>query len=181
MSIIPTLSSTRLTLRPFTMNDAPDAQRLAGDREIADTTINIPHPYPDGAAEKWISTHQEAFDKTGSATWAVTLKESGQLIGAISLTVDNNFDRAEIGYWIAKTFWGQGYCTEAARAVLDYGFMQAGLNRIFAWYLTRNPASGKVMQKIGMKPEGCLRQHIKKWDKYEDLQHYGILKSEYHN
>jgi RimJ/RimL family protein N-acetyltransferase len=161
------------------MGDAPEVQRLAGDQEIADTTINIPHAYPDGAAEKWISTHQETFDQTGSATWAITLKDSGRLIGAVSLIVDKDFDRAVIGYWIAKDFWGRGYCTEAARAVLDYGFNQTGLNRIFAWYLTRNPASGKVMQKLGMKPEGCLRQHIKKWGRYEDLQHYGILKNEY--
>lgn len=179
MNMIPTLTTERLVLRPFTLEDAPIVHKLAGAREIADTTLNIPHPYPDGAAEKWISTHQEEYEKNASAVWAVTLKDSGQLIGCISLIADRKFDRAELGYWISQPFWSQGYCTEAAKAVLDYGFNQAKLNRVFAFYLSRNPASGKVMQKIGMKPEGCLRQHIKKWDCYEDLQYYGILKSAY--
>ena len=84
--------------------------------------------------------------------------------------------RAELGYWIGKPYWGQGYCTEAARATLDFGFEQLGLNRIFAHHFARNPASGRVMQKIGMTREGRLRQHVKKWDAFEDLELYGILK-----
>lgn len=162
MNMIPTITTERLILRPFTLDDAPEVQKLAGAREIADTTLNIPHPYPDGAAEKWISTHQENYEKTGSVAWAVTLKDLGQLVGAIGLTTNREFDRAELGYWISRSFWGRGYCTEAAKTVLGYGFKQAKLNRIFAFYLSRNPASGKVMQKIGMKKEGEMRQHIKK-------------------
>ena len=179
MNMIPTLTTERLVLRPFTLEDAPIVQKLAGAREIADTTLNIPHPYPDGAAKKWISTHQKEYEKNASAVWAVTLKDSGQLIGCISLTADSKKERAELGYWIAREYWGQGYCTEAAKKVLTYGFRQAKLNRIFAFYLSRNPASGKVMQKIGMKKEGQMRQHIKKWDKFEDIIYYGILAAEY--
>ena len=76
-------------------------------------------------------------------------------------------------------YWKQGYCTEAARAVLRYGFETRGLNRIGARHLARNPASGRVMQKLGMHYEGTRRQHVLKWGVFEDIVLYAILKSEY--
>ena len=89
--------------------------------------------------------------------------------------------RLELGYWIGYPYWNQGYCTEAAQVVLVYGFSILGLNRIHGRCLKRNPASGRVMEKIGMVQEGCLRAHDKKWEQFEDLVLYGILKSEWHN
>ena len=97
----------------------------------------------------------------------------------MGLQINQQYASAELGYWIGQSFWRQGYCTEAARAVLGYGFELLELNRVYASYLTRNPASGRVMQKIGMAYEGCLRQHIKKWDVFEDLALYGILRSDW--
>ncbi|MBI4727675.1 GNAT family N-acetyltransferase [candidate division TA06 bacterium] len=179
MSQIPEITTSRLILRPFTLSDAPEVQKLAGRLEIADTTMNLPHPYPDGAAESWIGTHQKTWELGSGLTLAITLKDSGQVIGAIGLTINKDHNRAEMGYWVAVPHWGKGYCTEAARALLDYGFSGLKLNKIYATHLVRNPASGKVMQNIGMKYEGCLRQHVKKWDKFEDLAYYGVLKSEY--
>ena len=179
MSQIPKLTTPRLVLRPFTLTDAPEVQKLAGRFEIADTTMNMPHPYPDGAAESWIGTHQKTWELGSGLTLAITLKDSGQLAGAIGLTVFKDHSRAEMGYWVAVPHWKKGYCTEAARALLDYGFAELKLNKIYAFYLVRNPASGKVMQKIGMKYEGCQRQQIKKWDKFEDIAIYGILSGEY--
>ena len=70
-------------------------------------------------------------------------------------------------------------CSYTAHAVLKYGFEVLNLNKIHAHHFKRNPASGKIMQKIGMKHEGCLRQHIKKWGKFEDLEVYGILREEF--
>ncbi len=175
----PTIQTERLTLRPFTNDDAPETQRLAGDRDIASTTMLIPHPYPDGAAEEWLSTHQESFDNGTGVTFAITSNDGGSLIGAIGLGINSEHKHAEIGYWIGKPFWGNGYATEAAAAVLDYAFNTLDLNRIFAHHFARNPASGKVMQKIGMKREGFFPQHVRKWDAYEDIQHYGILRTDY--
>jgi [ribosomal protein S5]-alanine N-acetyltransferase len=86
-----------------------------------------------------------------------------------------------MGYWIGKQYWGHGYCTEAAGAVVKYGFDVLRLNRLYAIHFTRNPASGRVMQKISMKHEGHLRQDQKRWGKFEDLEIYGILKSEFKN
>ena len=93
--------------------------------------------------------------------------------------IDKQNNSAELGYWIGKPYWNSGYATEASRAVLKYGFEVLGLNRIHASHFRRNPASGRIMEKIGMKYEGCLRQHFKKWGKFEDLETYGILRSEY--
>ncbi len=177
--MIPTLETERLILRPFDPRDATEVQRLAGDRRIADTTLNIPHPYEDGMAEKWISTHEGAFEKGERLTLAITRKANGHLIGAISLMRIFKDHQAELGYWIGKPYWKQGFCTEAAKAVLRHAFTQLDLIRIHASYITRNPASGRVMQKLNMKHEGTLRQHAAKWGKCEDLAVYGILKEEW--
>ena len=122
---------------------------------------------------------RQGFDENTSHTFAITYRKDGKLLGAVDLTVRRSHSRAELGYWIGKPYWGNGYCTEAARAVIEYGFTVLGFNRIFALYMTRNPSSGRVMEKLGMKFEGIMRQHCKKWDIYEDFAIYGILKSEW--
>ena len=175
----PVLETERLILRPFDVADAGDVQRLAGEWEIADTTLNIPHPYEDGMAEEWIATHKPRFEEGKLCNFAVTLRDSGNLIGAIGLVITRRFDHAELGYWIGKPYWSKGFCTEAGRAVIAYGFTHLGLHRIHASYLARNPASGRVMRNLGMSREGVLPGHVKRWDKYEDLVLFGILKSDW--
>ena len=175
----PTLYTERLILRPFTLADADDVQRLAGDAAVASTTLNIPHPYEDGLAEQWISTHQEKFDLGIGVTFAVTLRDGDALIGCIGLIMNQRHSRGTLGYWVGKPWWNSGYCTEAALAVLQYGLEELGLHRIVATHFARNPASGRVMQKIGMTHEGCLRQHVKKGEGFEDLEYYAVLRSEY--
>jgi ribosomal-protein-alanine N-acetyltransferase len=179
MDEMPTITTERLVLRPYRLSDAPDIQRLAGAHEVASTTLNIPHPYPDGAAEAWIGTHGERYEAGESLQLAVTSREDGRFLGGIGLAFSPRHERAEMGYWIAVPYWRQGYCTEAARGLLEYGFDVLGLNRIEATHLKRNPASGRVMQKIGMTCEGCRRQAVKKWDQFEDLVLYAILREEY--
>jgi ribosomal-protein-alanine N-acetyltransferase len=175
----PSLQTERLVLRPFQLADAADVQRLAGNRAIADTTLNIPHPYEDGLAEAWISTHLPRFEAGELVSFAIASRETGELIGAIGLVIHQRFQRAELGYWVGMPYWNQGYCTEAGRAVVDYAFATLHLNRVHACHLARNPASGRVMQKLGMTHEGLARQHVKRWETYEDLELYGILKSEW--
>ena len=175
----PSLETERLVLRPFELGDAPRVKHLAGDYDIAATTLNVPHPYKDGMAEKWIGSHQERFEKGEETVFAITRKGSGELIGAMGLLLKREHEKAELGYWIGKPYWGQGYCTEAARAVLRYAFTDGGLNRVHAYHFHHNPASGRVMQKLGMKHEGRLRQHVKRWGKFVDNELYSILRSEF--
>jgi [ribosomal protein S5]-alanine N-acetyltransferase len=115
------------------------------------------------------------------ATFGVVLAETGELVGAVGIRFTPANNRAELGYWIGKPYWGRGYCSEAARAVLAYGFDERGLNRIYAHHMTRNPASGRVMQKAGMQREGILRRHFLKWGVFEDVEIYGILREEWEN
>jgi RimJ/RimL family protein N-acetyltransferase/predicted N-acetyltransferase YhbS len=177
----PNLLSQRLFLRPFELSDGDDLRRLAGDRAIADTTLQIPHPYRVGMAEEWIMTQRPRFESGEQVVFAVVLRESGQLIGAMGLVIESKFRRAELGYWIGRPYWGNGYCTEAGLAILEYGFESLNLNRIHAYHFKRNPASGRVMQKLGMKHEGSSPQHIMKWGVFEDVELYGIIRSEWMN
>lgn len=176
----PLLHTVRLTLRPFTLGDAADVQRLAGAREIADTTLNVPHPYADGMAERWIESHAPAFQAGRLAAYAITLRDSTPLIGSVSLGIEPTHSWAELGYWIGQPFWGRGYATEAAGAIVQLGFSTLQLNRVQSRHYARNPASGRVMQKIGMQQEGVLRQAIRKWGQFEDLVLYAVLAEAWH-
>ncbi len=176
---LPILETPRLLLRPFTLSDAPAVQRLAGDAAVADTTLNLPHPYPDGAAEAWIATHGPQHEAGEADTFAIVRRDDGALLGAISLLHTRRFNRAELGYWVGRPYWGQGICTAAGQAVLRYAFRDLGLRRVHAIHLARNPASGRVMQKLGMTREGLLRQHARKGEQYEDLVVYGLLREEW--
>ncbi len=171
----PSIETARLILRPFQLSDAAAVQELAGERDIADTTMNIPHPYEDGMAEEWIAGHEPGYSEGEGATFAITLRVDTALIGAIGLRVDRSLNKAELGYWVGKPFWNHGYATEAAAAVLAFGFDELGLNRIQARHLARNPSSGRVMEKAGMLREGIARQDAIKWEQYEDLVSYALL------
>jgi len=175
----PTLTTERLILRPPRAEDAADVQRLAGAEEVALNTLMIPHPYPDGVAEEWIASHEERFAKGEDLALAITLRETGELAGVIGLRFRPKHDGAEIGYWVGVPYWGRGYTTEAAQAMLRYGFEERGLKKIFGCHFARNPASGRVLQKIGMQYEGTLRAHTKKWGEYQDVVMYGMLREEW--
>jgi RimJ/RimL family protein N-acetyltransferase len=179
MPSIPTLTTPHLVLRPFNLDDAPAVTELAGDYAIADTTLAIPHPYEEWMAVEWISKHQPTFESGEGITLAITRRPELILVGAISLFhIVPEYRLAEMGYWVGKPYWNLGYCTEAAREIIRYGFEELNLNRIQAQHLTRNPASGRVMQKAGMKFEGVLRQCVCRRGVFEDLAMYSILRQE---
>src|SRR3982750_3610086 len=98
--------------------------------------------------------HQPAWRNGTSATFAIVERESAKLVGAISLMIKREHRRAELGYWIALDCWNLGYATEASARIIDFGFEELGLHRIEARHFIRNPASGRVMQKLGMQQEG---------------------------
>jgi [ribosomal protein S5]-alanine N-acetyltransferase len=179
LTTLPTIETARLRLRPFRTRDAPAVERLAGEHAVADTTLNIPHPYRPGMAVAWIETHGPAFERRELATFAIDRRDDGDLVGAISLRIRQAMGRAELGYWVGRPYWNRGYGTEGARAALDFAFGALGLHRVHAMHMTRNPASGRVMQKIGMRLEGVLRNHVRKWDVFEDVAIYGILEDEH--
>jgi [ribosomal protein S5]-alanine N-acetyltransferase len=102
------------------------------------------------------------------------------LVGSLGLRdIDLEHAQAEMGFWVTVECWGHGYATEAARAVLAHGFGKLNLNRIYAHHMVRNPASGRVLAKIGMIREGVLRQRIRKWGRFEDVVAMSVLRSEW--
>ncbi|HEY2375574.1 MAG TPA: GNAT family protein [Gemmatimonadaceae bacterium] len=180
MPEIPRLTSERLVLRAFTLDDGPVVEQLAGVREVADTTLSIPHPYPAGGGASWIGTHADAWNQAGQLALAICQRTgSRNLVGAISVHVEEHYRHGEIGYWIGKEQWGKGYATEAARALVAYAFTELGLHRLQARHFLRNPASGRVLQKVGMKLEGVHRDAYIRWGQFESVALYAILEPEW--
>ncbi|MCP5158702.1 MAG: GNAT family N-acetyltransferase [Gammaproteobacteria bacterium] len=146
----PTLETQRLILRPFELSDASRLKLLAGDKRIADVTANIPYPYPEGLAETWISSHAEKWSKYEMASFAIIEKKSMILIGCISI-MNIKSSEGELGYWIGVESWNHGYGTEACKKIIEFCFNELNLKRVHAHHLSRNPASGKVLAKCGLK------------------------------
>ncbi len=176
---IPEVCSERLSLRAFTASDAPMLETLINDAEIAAGTLTIPHPYPAGAAAPWIEGHAAAWQEGQRITWAITRRDDGSLVGvllgAMSLRLTPAHRRGELGYWIARAEWGNGYATEAVRAVIAFAFDEIGLHRVDALRFVENPASGEVMRKAGMRSEGRRRGAVIRDGVPRDLEEYAIL------
>lgn len=174
----PTLTSQRLVLRPFANSDAEVVEDLLNDKEIASNTWSLEYPYPTGSALKWIERHRELRENGDAYNFAIRLLESDQLVGAIGLESNKLDHNAELGYWLGREFWNRGLVTEAARLVIEFGFETIGFYRITSQHLLRNPASGRVLEKIGMTKEGLRRGHTRKWGVFEDVILYGMLASD---
>jgi ribosomal-protein-alanine N-acetyltransferase len=131
-------------------------------------------------AQEWIATHGAPQNPTPQVDFGITTRADGQLIGAVGLReIDTQHSRAEMGFWIGVEQWGNGYATEAAKGVVCYGFQELKLNRIHAHHMVRNAASGRVLEKIGMKQEGLLRQAVRKWGVFEDVVLMAILRDDW--
>jgi [ribosomal protein S5]-alanine N-acetyltransferase len=175
MSTQPTLETPRLKLRPYTEADIPELLPLIGTREVAATTLRIAHPYTEQDAKAFLE-----LAKDPDKLWlAITLRSNGRQIGGIGLRVEKQHQHAELGYWLGVPFWGHGYATEATADILRYGFETLALHRIFASHFKHNPASGRILKKVGMKYEGCQREHLLKWDRFVDSELYGLLRREW--
>jgi RimJ/RimL family protein N-acetyltransferase len=172
------MRTRRLILDAPVAEDAPELQRLAGAREIADTTLAIPHPYELDHAVAWIEQQRKEVERGRAISFAVRLPDR-TLIGSVGLRdIDPEHLQAELGFWIGREWWGRGYAREAATAVIRYGFERLALNRIYAHHMTRNPAAGRVLQASGMHREGLLRQRVRKWGVFEDVVVYAVLRDE---
>ena len=169
----------RLLLRQFEYPDAGTVQNLAGHIEVARSTLYVPHPYEDGMAESWIGYLIKARVARTEFTYAVILKESGQLVGASSIIYTEKHNRAELAYWVGVPYWKCGIGTEAAAVLLTGCFESLPVVKVFAAHFLENTASGRIMEKLGMKREGILRSHFSRWNRQVDSVYYGILRNEW--
>lgn len=172
-----TITTNRLVLRLFQKSDAEDVTKLCNNYNIYKNTLYLPYPYSIEDAISWIEHHLDNFNANKSFEFAITDKSTGELFGAIALSNNQQFNHGEIAYWIGEEFWGKGYATEAAQAILQFAFDEKQYHKVFARYFNSNPASGRVIQKLGMKQEGILIDHVRKENRYEDLVYYGIFNS----
>jgi len=166
------ICTKRLSLRRIQLSDAEIITELANDPGVTSTTMRMPYPCHIEYIENWIKKDMHAGGED-SGFFVISLKETNDIMGVIGLEVDRENERAELGYWLGLDYWGKGYCTEAAEAMLEYGFNILKLNRIWTFYMEGNNASGKVLEKIGMQHEGTLKKHIKKNGVFKDLEYYG--------
>ena len=173
------LQSQRLTLSIPTTADIPNIVQYAGHEKVAATTQNMPHPYQEKDALFWINMAKEGLQTQTHYIFGIRLNSTGALIGGIGIAVNQAFDRGEMGYWIGVSHWNKGYATEATGLVLQFGFEQLKLNKIFAVHLIGNDSSGKVMIKNGMIKEGELMEHYKKGAEYRSVFQYRLTKKEY--
>lgn len=138
-----------VALRRFTLADAPHVQAMVGDWEVARNLVDlVPHPYPEGAAEAWISSHAAARASGGEHTYAITRAADGELVGALGMRPNGVHEH--FGYWVGKPHWGHGYATAAAGAAIALLFECTGLDAIWSTYLADNHGSGRVMEKNRM-------------------------------
>jgi RimJ/RimL family protein N-acetyltransferase len=177
---VPLLTTEHLLLRELRPDDARAVAIRAGDRRVAKYLIAVPTPYPASLALRWIAGRVAWWPQGRGLTLAITRRsEPDELLGSVSLRRFSRDRRAELGYWLGADAWGNGYATEAATALVDFGFREMGLLRIYAQVLAGNVASCRVLEKLGMVSEGIRRQHIRKGKTLHDVMLYGMLRDEW--
>eukprot|EP00961_Rhodomonas_salina_P294064 3934247-Rhodomonas_salina.2 len=174
------METERLLLRELRESDAPSIQRAASQREIADTMISIPHPYPEGEAERFIEREKAAKDAGHSVTFVIENKTDQSFCGLVSVReIDKEHSLAELSFWVEKGQWGNGFMTEAVQKVVAFVFDERGLNRLYAYHMLRNPSCGRLLQKCGFAQEGLLRQRVFKWGVPEDVCLCALLRQDW--
>ncbi len=179
----PCLETARLSLRPARAADAEALFAYAADPQVSRfTTWDAYSSLAD--AHRFLATVLDQYHNGKIGLWAIEHRATQRFIGTIGLSGEGApghfaHGRAELSYALAREFWNQGLISEAARAIRDFGFTHWNLNRIEAHCLVPNGASARVMEKIGMKYEGVLRQYIHVKGEFHDLKMYAILKSDW--
>ncbi|RLT27960.1 MAG: N-acetyltransferase [Chloroflexi bacterium] len=175
MTDLISIETSRLLLRPYAKDDVDDVLAYCADEAFSQYLPAVPFPYSRENAVTFLAS-TALLDPRVHASWAIEFE--GHAIGGISLRIEPDMQRASLGYGIGQHWWGRGITTEAAQAVVAYGFDTLDLERIFATADARNIGSQRVMQHLGMKHEGTLRSHrIARGERVDEVW-YGLLRSE---
>lgn len=175
---LPTVDTPRLVLRKMTMLDAQDMFEYSRDPEVSRHVLWDAHRSVQDA-RAYLRFILRQYRNNDPSSWGIELRETGQLIGTIGyMWWNREYRSAEVGYSLARAQWNKGLMTEALRAAIDFGFEEMQLNRIEAQHETTNPASGRVMEKVGMQREGVLRQRLYNKGKFVDVALYAILRGD---
>ena len=176
---LPVLETADLILRKPAGKDAKDIFSYASDPEVARYVLWDPHRSV-SETRAFVRFLRNRIRAGFPSSWVVVLKETGTVIGTIGFIWYSDENRsAEIGYSFSRKYWNRGYATQALKAVVDAVFTSLPLNRLEAQHDLRNPASGRVMEKCGLRQEGVLRSRIVNKGEYVDVALYAILRSDW--
>lgn len=178
-SQLPTLQTPRLLLRPVRMSDAQDLFEYSKDPEVARHVLWDAHQSIH-QTRAYIRFLTRQYRSGAPSSFVIVLRTNNKVIGTIGFMWAQPENRsAEVGYSLSRAYWNQGFMTEALQEILSFGFGTLGLNRIEAQHECDNPASGKVMLKVGMTREGTLRQRLYNKGRFSDIDLYAILRQEF--
>ncbi|OXS20483.1 GNAT family N-acetyltransferase [Pseudomonas fluorescens] len=176
---LPYLSTPRLLLHALEPHQTERLCALANGPKIADNTASIPSPYTLQTAQDFIEGMQEKFRATGLLSLGMHRRDDDELIGVVSLRINAAHGYGHLGGWVAASERNQGFAAEAATALMAYGFEALGLHRVGSQCFSRNKESARVMEKIGLHYEGCLRGAFLKNGVHEDMLVFAALRSEW--
>lgn len=149
----------------------------AGTPEVSDTMITVPYPMSMERAQQWIARERFALLAGTAVTLAVRQKGHPALLGMVTVrNIDRVHSQGELAFWLDAQGRGKGYATEAAAALLHHAHVDIGLNRVEAYHMVRNPASGRVLARLGFQREGTLRARVQKNGVYEDVHLWARLR-----
>jgi len=146
------IETERLLLDRFRLSDAAMISRLAGDPDVARYAARIPCPYPEDVASRWIAGTLNGFTSGESFVFALRRRDDGALVGAAGLQPENG--AAEVGYWLGRRYWRQGYATEAVRRLVAFAFDTLGVSRVVAKVHVDNHRSVRVLERAGLRLDG---------------------------
>lgn len=155
--------SERLVLRPPAAGDAAMITQLMQDRDLPWNLGRAPWPYTRKDAEEWLALSATQWAAGTEFPFIIRLRADDEIIGSCGITHVTQ-DVWEMGYWLGKAFWGKGYVTEAARSVLDWARREKGCSRFISGHIEDNPASGRVLQKLGFEPVGKATHYVRARD-----------------
>lgn len=171
------LVTPRLILRPIEEKDAQELYNILSDEETT-RFLTLPIYESIENANAWIAKCVETEGEGTHFYRAIELKETGALIGGIGVELDADNNSGELGFYLNRDFWRQGFMSEAVEEMIRFLLLEEGINRISACHSVRNPASGGVMRKAGMSYEGMARELRRNRLGYQDCHRYAILKSD---
>ena len=165
-------------LSEFRPSDKPALVQHLNDRDIYDRTLRIPFPYTDATADEWLALVAKNTVQQGrQAHWAIRTADDA-LIGGCGFSgfQAGKSHLAEVGYWLAKPYWGRGIMTAVIQRVCRHAFEEFGLVKITAHVYSLNTASARVLEKCGFQEEGFLRKHFLKDDQFLDARLFALLR-----
>ena len=175
------LKGTRITLRGPTLSDAAVLQKHLSDPKVNRWLPLVPKPYTLECAKAWIRLAPTRIKSDSNLSYCIFKPGLNQIIGGVGIKNINRFDRsAELGYWIASDFWGEGYACEAGQLLCQYAFSRKQkFHRLYAWVHSENVGSIRVLEKLGFVREGVCRKASKATGRWKDDYLYAMLESDY--